>query len=512
MTLPREVDTVILGGGTAGAVVAGKLAEGSSERVLLLEAGPDYGAFDAGRWPDDLLDARALAYSHDWNLNSETTYPGRVVPFERACVMGGCSSHNGCAAIWGSRVDYDAWVVSGLRGWSTDDLLPFFERANETMRVREYDSSEITPFHGACLEAAEQAGIPRSANLNDLDEDEGVAPSPVNIWQGKRWNSAVAFLDPARERPNLEIEGNALVDRLLIEDGRATGVRYISANGPAEVRAKRIVVAGGAYGSPAILLRSGIGDPDELAALGVTPTVPLPGVGQNLHDHSAVLLEFSGSDALVARMRAFGGNHWMPEEQTIAKLRSPQYPVDEAGFDIHIYPVGGPDDSRPSGWHWQFPVACMTPQSRGWLKLRSSDPNALPTIDHRYVTDADGHDKNVLVAGVRIARHWAAQPALQELLGEELAPGSSAESDSEIAAWIDGSVGHYYHPVGTCAMGDDSNPMAVTDARGRIHGLENAFVADCSIIPVIPRANTNIPAVVIGLRIASWLLAEEDAV
>lgn len=509
MMARRNYDTVILGGGTAGAVVAGLLADGSSESILLLEAGADYGAFEAGRWPSDLLDARALAYTHDWKLDSEATYPGRVVPFERACVMGGCSSHNGCAAIWGSRVDYDDWANRGLAGWSTDDLLPFFQTANERMRVRNYEPSDITPFHQACLEAAEQAGISRVSNLNDLDEDEGIAPSPVNIWHGNRWNSALAFLDPARTRPNLEIEGNALVDRLLIEKGRATGVRYIGADGPTEVRASRFVIAGGTYGSPAILMRSGVGDPVALSTLGIEATLELRGVGQNLHDHSAVQLEFSGSETLVKRMRDFGSNHWMPEEQTIAKLRSPHYPIDEAGFDLHVYPVGGPDDTRSSGWHWQFPVACMTPRSRGWLKLRSSDPNALPLIDHRYISDEHGHDRAVLVAGVHLVREWASQGAFRDLLGDELAPGPDAKTASEIAAWIDASVGHYYHPVGTCAMGEDSDAMAVTDARGKVHGLDNTFVADCSIVPVIPRANTNIPAVVIGQRIARWLLAPE---
>lgn len=506
MASRRKCDTVILGGGTAGAVVAGLLAEQSSESILLLEAGPDYGAFEDGAWPRDLLDARSLAYTHDWKLSSEATYPSRVVPFERACVLGGCSAHNGCAAIWGSRIDYDAWAASGLDGWSTNELLPFFERANERMRVRDYDAAEITPFHEACLEAAERAGIPRSSNLNDLDEDVGIAPSPVNIWHGHRWNSALAYLDTVRTQPNLEIEGGALIDRLLIENGRATGVRFIGADGPAEVMAERFVIAGGAYGSPAILLRSGVGDPAVLAAVGIDPIVALPGVGRNLHDHSAVLLEFSGSATLIERMRAFGRKHWMPEEQTIAKLRSPHYPASEAGFDLHIYPVGGPDDTRASGWHWQFPVACMTPRSRGALTLRSSDPGDVPMVDHRYISDEEGHDRRVLATGVDIARNWAAQPALRELLGDELAPGPEARSDAEVSTWIDASVGHYYHPVGTCAMGNASDPMAVTDATGQVHGLENAFVADCSIIPVIPRANTNIPAVVIGERVASWLL------
>lgn len=507
MAAPREVDTVVIGGGTSGAVVAGLLAEQSGDRVLVLEAGPDHGAYAAGHWPADLLDARALGYSHDWSYTSGDTYPTRVVNFERARVMGGCSSHNGCAAIWGSRVDYDDWAASGLTGWSASDLLPLFIRANARMRVKTYAPAEVTPFQAACLEAMVAAGIPLTLDLNDLDEDEGVSPSPVNVWQGVRWNSAFAYLDPVRDRGNLTVLGNSLVDHLLIEHGVARGVRYVGPEGPAEIYADRIVVSGGTYGSPAVLLRSGIGDAGSLATLDIPLQAHLPGVGRNLHDHPAVALSFDGSPKLIAEMEAFSASHWMPEEQSIAKFRSALYPTEQSGFDLHIYPVGGPPSTTGAEWHWQFPVACMTPRSRGELTLRSKDPNAAPRLEHRYLSDADGHDRAVILDGVRKARQIAAYPALRELIGEERAPGRDITSDADLSAWIDGSVGHYYHPVGTCAMGAADDPMAVTDANGKVHGLANVWVADCSIMPVIPRANTNIPAIVVGERIAAALLA-----
>lgn len=507
MSVPRHADTVVIGGGTSGAVVAGLLVERSDESVLVLEAGPDYGAFGSGRWPGDLLDARALGYSHDWRYTSNDTYPGRVVMFERAMVIGGCSSHNGCAAIWGSRVDYDDWAAMGLAGWGADDILPFFERANGRMRVRTYASDEVTPFQQACLAAAIASGIPLSSNLNDFDEDEGVAPSPVNISDGVRWNSAFAYLDPVRERPNLTIAGNCVVDRLIIEHGRVAAVRYVGPDGPGEVFADRFVVSGGTYGSPTILMRSGIGDPEALGALGIDPILSLPGVGQNLHDHPAVSLSFTGTPSLQGAMETFAATRWMPEEQTIAKMRSRHYPTEDRGFDLHIYPVGGPESTSGADWHWHFPVACMTPRSRGAVTLRSADASQEPRIEHGYITDLEGHDRAVLVDGVRIARELTMQPGLRDVLGPELAPGPNARDDAAVEQWIEGQVGHYYHPVGTCAMGPESDPLAVTNARGRILGLENAYVADCSIVPVIPRANTNIPAVVIGERIAAWLLA-----
>lgn len=507
MSAPRDADTVVIGGGTAGAVVAGLLAERSDERVLVLEAGPDYGRFDSGRWPSDLLDARALGYSHDWRYTSGDSYPSRIVNFERAMVIGGCSAHNGCAAIWGSTIDYDGWAAIGLEGWSTADLLPVFARASQRLRVRHYSNDEVTPFQQACLDAAVKAGIPLTQNLNDLDEDEGISPSPVNIWNGTRWNTAFAYLDPVRDRPNLTVLGNCVVDRLVISNGRASAVRYLGPDGPAEVTAERFVLAGGTYGSPAVLLRSGIGDPADLREVGIEPMLALPGVGRNLHDHPAVNVIFKGTPELEVAMTAFADRQWAPEEQTIAKLRSRHYPAGEPGFDLHIYPVGGPDATTETGWHWYFPVACMTPRSRGAVTLRSNDPRQEPRIEHRYVSDPEGHDRRILADGVRIARELSAQSPLREVLGEELAPGPDVADEAAIERWVEESVAHYYHPVGTCAMGPASDPLAVTDARGRIHGLDNAFVADCSIMPVIPRANTNVPAAVVGERIAEWLLS-----
>ena len=208
-------------------------------------------------------------------------------------------------------------------------------------------------------------------------------------------------------------------------------------------------------------------------------------------------------------MTAFSRERWMPEEQTIAKFRSRLYPASKPGFDLHLYPVGGPDDESETGWHWSFPVACMTPRSRGAVTLWSADPGREPRIEHRYLSDPEGHDRAVLREGLRTARRLAAQPALRDLLGTELNPGSPIQDDAALDEWIEGAIEHYYHPVGTCAMGPDEDSTAVTDTRGRVHGLENVFVADCSIMPVIPRANTNLPAVIVGERIAGWLLGVE---
>jgi choline dehydrogenase len=502
--LGKHADTVVIGGGTAGAAVAGLLAEHSEQSVLLLEAGPDYGPFNAGlsRWPRELLDAGAIPLTHDWGYRSDEE-ASRVITYERARVIGGCSSHNGCAAIWGSSVDYDGWAALGNPGWSTDELRPLFHAASERLRVRIPAAEEVAPFQRLAMEAAADAGIPRVADLNNLDENIGMAPSPANIVDGVRFNTAFAYLDRVRERSNLTIIGDSACDHLEIKSGRVNAVVVGGRDGPIRVEAGRVIVAAGTYGSPAILLRSGIGDPSELRSAGITPTHNLSGVGRNLHDHPRVTLNYAGTRELEEMMAAFGRDHWMPEEQTIAKAQSSRC---REAFDIHIYPVGGRDRRTANRWNWTLEVACLTPRSRGSLRLASAVCATAPIIDHRYLFDPDDEDKRVLADGVALARQIAAQPTLSRLAGIEISPGSSVASRGEIEVFVNANCLHYFHPVGTCRMGPATDAFAVVDSRGKVHGLENAYVADASIMPVIPRANTNLPALVVGERIARWLL------
>ena len=503
MQFPKSADSIVIGGGTAGAAVAGLLAQHSDQSVLLLEAGPDYGAFAAGRWPAELIDAGVIPSTHDWGYNSGAISARRVITYERARVIGGCSSHNGCAAIWGSRADYDGWAALGNPGWSTDELQPLFHEASNRLRVRIPEPQAITPFQRTTMDAAADAGIPRVHDLNDLDENFGMAPSPANIVNGVRWNTAFAYLDPVRERSNLTIVGDSPCDHLEIKSGRVNAVIVNGRDGPVRVEAGRVILAAGTYGSPAILLRSGIGDPAELHAAGITPTHNLPGVGRNLHDHPRVSISYAGTRELEQMMAAFARDHWMPEEQTIAKARSSQC---AHAFDLHIYPVGGPDPATPTGWRWTIEVACMTPRSRGALSLTSADSSTAPVIDHRYLSDPAHEDLRVLTDGVALAREIAAQPALSRLVGTELVPGSAIATRTGLEAFIKTNCLHYFHPVGTCRMGPASDRSAVVDSRGKIYGLDNAYVADASIMPVIPRANTNLPALVVGERITRWLL------
>ena len=499
--MPRTLvcDVAVVGGGSAGCVVAGRLTAESDADVVLLEAGPDYGPRGDARWPADLLDGGALVTSHDWGYASGDL-PGRApIGFSRARVIGGCSAHNGCIVAVGCPADYDAWAsLTGDGSWSADALRPLFARALARLRVRHYGADEIGPFHGACLDAAAALGIPRRDDLDDLDGGVGFGAEPVNVEDGVRVNAAFAYLDPVRGRPGLSIVDEALCDRVV---ERPEGVEVVAWRRGEEIRvlAGTVVLAAGAYGSPSVLLRSGVGDPEQLAAAGIEAAHPLPGVGLNLHDHPVVEIEFVGSERLASLLRTATAERFTPEEQSLGKLRSSRA---EGPYDLHVIPVAAHERSLLGG-RVLIAVGGMEARSRGRLRLAGPAPDVPPLLDHGYLSDPGGHDLALLVEGVAHARELAAAEPLRSLIGRELVPGP----DADLEAVIPLIHGHYYHPVGTCAMGRPSDPLSVCGADGRVHGLERVFVADCSLMPVVPRANTNVPAVVVGERITDGLLA-----
>lgn len=503
--LPREAEAVVVGGGTAGAVVAARLAA-AGVRVLVLEAGPDPGPLGDPRWPEDLLDARRLGHSCDWGFDSGDTLPGEPMRFERSRVLGGCSTHNGAVQTWGHRLDYDGWAALGLPGWSAAELAPLFARASDQLRVRTYDHAELTPWQRAWFDAGPAAGLPRLRDVNDLGEGVGIAPESVNVvGAGVRFNSAFAYLDPVRGLDTLTIVGDALVDRVLIgSDGAARGVSAVVAGGtPQEVAAPLVILCGGAYCTPTVLLRSGVGPAAQLRPLGIDVTLDLPGVGENLHDQPFAMLRFAGSPQIAAAMDAAVARGWAPDEQVIAKAASR---FEAAAFDLHLFPYS--PTHLHGGWSWHAGASALRPRSRGHVRLLSRDPEARPLIDHRFLSDPAGEDVAMLLDGIALVRELAASPALAPLVGRELTPGPDLAEPAALEAWLRARPDSYWHPVGTAKMGPASDPLAVCDERGEVRGLPGCRVADAALMPFVPRAATAMPVTVIGERVAASILAE----
>jgi choline dehydrogenase len=498
--IPTQTDVCVIGGGTAGSVIAGRLAE-AGRTVLVLEAGPDPGPFGDSGWPPEVLDARRLPAGFDWGYRGAGA-GGQELIFDRARVLGGCSTHNGCAQCAGWRGDYDRWAEQGLRGWSGAELEPLFRAAIGRMRITTGADDDIQPFQAAFLDASVAEGIPRTDDLDDLDGGIGTANEPMNVVDGVRWNAAFGYLDPVRDREELTVVGDSLVDRIVVVAGRARAVRARIGGEKLEIAANEIVVSCGAYGSPEVLLRSGIGPADELRAAGIEPVLDLPGVGGNLHDHPAPQVEFAGTDALRDALASFAEHHWLPEEQCLTKLASP---VANGPYDLHIYPWVEQNASIESGWKAIFPAGLLTPRSRGSVRVTTPDPEVRGIVEHRYVSDSEGLDAAAVRFGLRWALDVARSNEIAPFVGEEIRVPDDIDDDAALDAWIRRTHQHYWHPAGSCRMGTSGDAGAVVDHEGRVYGIERLRVADASIFPDIPRATPALPVVVAGERIAAGM-------
>jgi choline dehydrogenase len=491
-----DYDVLVVGGGAAGCVMAARLSEDPARRVLLLEAGPDFRAHP----PADVRDGWQPTTGHDWGYAAVPDDAGVVRALPRGKLLGGCSSTNATFALRGHPADYDAWARAGNQGWSFADVLPYFTCLESDadfggapwhgdsgpLPVRRYLGGELTDVAWAGMAALADTG---AATVPDANEPGavGVSPLPVNTRDGRRISTAVAYLPAGRSRPGLTIRCDTEVAVLLTSRARVTGVRLASGE---QVHAGRVVVCCGAYGSPALLLRSGIGPAAQLRALGIAVVADLPGVGGNLIDHPAVSVD----------LRYRRPVRKVPRFQAAATFRSTRARPDGPP-DLQCI-VGGPFAGDPATFF--LGAALLKPRSRGSVRLRSADPAAAPRIDLGYFREPSDLDR--LAEAVARAREAARAPAVTELSGgTELAPGADDGAGGSLRGWIRRSVWTYHHPVGTCAMGTDPAAGAVTGASGEVHGIAGLTVSDASVMPDIPSANTQLATIMVAERIASLL-------
>ncbi|MCH9671042.1 MAG: GMC family oxidoreductase N-terminal domain-containing protein [Gammaproteobacteria bacterium] len=524
----QSFDYIVVGAGSAGSVVANRLSANPQHRVLLLEAGPP-----THHWSALPVGYARLVENSDANwcysAEPEPSTRGRRLPVPRGRLLGGSSSINGLVFVRGQAQDYDTWAQMGNRGWSYDDVLPFFKRletydgGDDEFRGRDgplrvTDPDERGPLYDALIAAAGQIDIPHNRDYNGATQ-EGISMSQATIANGRRMSTARAYLDPIRRRKNLRIETGAFTRQLVLDGQRCIGVRYAIGGKEFDARASReVVVSAGTINSPQLLELSGIGEPDRLAEVGVRVRHALPGVGENLRDHYAPRTRWAisapgvtyndtgrGLGLAVQALRYLFSQKGMmgiPAAPIRAFVRSREgldAPDALLGWVPMLYEPGY-KLSKTGG------VTCyahaMRPDSTGSVHIASADSSVQPAIRFNFLS-ATG-DADITVRAVRVVRALMTAPAMAALGTTELAPGPDRTTDDEILDWVKDVGETTYHPIGTCKMGQD--PMAVVDERLRVHGIEGLRVADASIMPTLISGNTNAPSIMIGEKAADMIL------
>jgi choline dehydrogenase-like flavoprotein len=530
-----EFDYVIVGGGSGGATLASRLSEDPAVHVCLIEAGGE-GRGILVRAPAGtvaMLPGRPPINNYAYQTVPQPGLGGRRGYQPRGRCLGGSSAINAMLYVRGHRDDYDDWERSGCAGWSFDDVLPYFKRAEGNQRgesalhgadgpLQVGEQQSPRPITEDFVRAAAECGIPRNDDFNGA-EQEGAGLYQVTQFHGgakngERCSAAAAYLHPVMDRPNLTVLTGTQALRVVLEDRRAVGVE-VRRGGNTEVIAARreVVLCGGAFNSPQLLMLSGIGDPAELGRHGIAVQHALPGVGKNLQDHTDFILAYKSKETDLFGIGVIGGLHLM---KAIFEWRKSgkgmiATPFAEGGAffksspelrrpDLQLHFVIAITDDHARKLHAGFGFSChvcvLRPKGRGDVRLNDANPESAPRIDPQFLSDAN--DMALLLQGVKKTREILRAPALEKYRHSELYT-TDAHTDEELTRHIRARADTIYHPVGTCKMGVDA--MAVVDAQLRVHGIENLRVVDASVMPTLIGGNTNAPTIMIAERAADWM-------